>query len=153
MNDYIKVNNLSVVDIILLLADSYYNDVKINFETSLSTEEIRKKLLNLKSTFSSNDIKQNIITEDDIKDIEDYLRDIIGSNSKPVLDSGFAKITSTFIQNVPYTNWVDVFGLLWNNNVDLNRLFSTLINEYRSWGSRHLCIFHFTQYWPYKERF
>lgn len=134
MNDYIKVNNLSVVDIILLLADSYYNDVKINFETSLSTEEIRKKLLNLKSTFSSNDIKQNIITEDDIKDIEDYLRDIIGSNSKPVLDSGFAKITSTFIQNVPYTNWVDVFGLLWNNNVDLNRLFSTLINEYKKLG-------------------
>ena len=30
MKDYVKVRNLSVVDIILLLADSYYNDIKIN---------------------------------------------------------------------------------------------------------------------------
>lgn len=131
MKDYVKVNNLSVVDIILLLTDSYYNDVKINLDTSLNAEEIRQKLTDLKGTFSSCDNKQNIITEDDIKDIEDYLREVIGNNSKTVLDSGFTKIAATFIQNVPYTNWVDVFGLLWNNNVELNRLFSTLINEYR----------------------
>lgn len=78
MKDYVKVNNLSVVDIILLLADSYYNDVKINLDTSLSTEEIRQKLTDFKSTFSSSDNKQDIITEDDIKDIEDYLREVIG---------------------------------------------------------------------------
>lgn len=131
MKDYVKVNNLSVVDIILLLADSYYNDVKINLDTSLSTEEIRQKLTDFKSTFSSSDNKQDIITEDDIKDIEDYLREVIGNNSKTILDSGFAKTAATFIQNVPYTNWVDVFGLLWNNNIELNRLFSTLINEYK----------------------
>ena len=39
MADYIKITNLSVVDIILLLADSYYNDVKINTENVLMKED------------------------------------------------------------------------------------------------------------------
>ena len=39
MKDYIKVTNLSVVDIILLLADSYYNDVKINNDNVLLSTE------------------------------------------------------------------------------------------------------------------
>lgn len=144
MKDYVKVNNLSVVDIILLLTDSYYNDVKINPNTSFSTEEIRQKLIDLKNTFLVSDNKQNIITEDDIKDIEDYLREFIGYKSKTVLDSGFGKIIATFIPNVPYTNWVDVFGLLWNNNVELNKLFSTLINEYKKLN------FQTTVYVPFK---
>lgn len=131
MKDYVKVKNLSIIDIILLLADSYYNDVKINLDTSLSSEDIRTKLNDLKNSFATNETKQDYITEDDVKDIEDYLREVIGNYSKAVIDSGFGKIVPSFIQNVPYTNWVDVFGLLWNNNIELNRLFSTLINEFK----------------------
>lgn len=33
MKDYVKILNLSVVDIILLLTDSYYNDINLNSAT------------------------------------------------------------------------------------------------------------------------
>jgi hypothetical protein len=38
MKDYVKILNLSVVDIILLLTDSYYNDIKINPDNVLKYE-------------------------------------------------------------------------------------------------------------------
>ena len=37
MSDFVKVRLLSVVDIILLIADSYYNDIKINPDTILES--------------------------------------------------------------------------------------------------------------------
>ena len=44
MKDFVKVCNLSIVDIILLLTDSYYNDVKINPDSVLKYVEINKQL-------------------------------------------------------------------------------------------------------------
>ena len=38
MKDFVKVKNLSVIDIILLITDSYYNDLKINPDSVLKYE-------------------------------------------------------------------------------------------------------------------
>ena len=53
MADYIKITNLSVVDIILLLADSYYNDVKINTENVLMKEDIDLALSQMETLWDS----------------------------------------------------------------------------------------------------
>lgn len=44
MKEYVKIHNLSVVDIILLLTDSYYNDIKINPDNVLKYDDINKHL-------------------------------------------------------------------------------------------------------------
>ena len=69
MKDFVKVRNLSVVDIILLLADSYYNDIKINQDCVLKYDEINKALEGMNSLWASKIVAQNEIDEDDIKDI------------------------------------------------------------------------------------
>lgn len=131
MEDYVKVLNLSVVDIILLLADSYYNDVKINLDTTLSSEAINRELESFSTLWESAKFQQSIISEDDIKDINDYIKDVIGNSASAIYLSNFCRVISPVIQYVPYDKWVDVFGLLWNKNPEINRLFVTLINAYK----------------------
>lgn len=130
-DDKIKVLNLSVVDLILLLTDSYYNDIKINLETALSFDVINRELDKLANLWAGKKVQHNIITEDDIRDINDYIKDVIGNNAAAVYQSNFCKTVAPVIQYVPYDKWVDVFSLLWNKNAEINRLFATLINAYK----------------------
>ena len=131
MKDFVKVRNLSVVDIILLLADSYYNDIKINQDCVLKYDEINKALEGMNSLWASKIVAQNEIDEDDIKDIADYIHDVIGNAAAGVNQSNFTKIVAPVIQYVSYDKWVDIFSLLWNKNTELSHLFSVLINEYK----------------------
>ena len=131
MVDYVKVRLLTVVDIILLIADSYYNDIKINPDTILKYDEINKALESLSSLWSTKVKQQTEIIDDDIKDIQDYIKDVIGNNAASVYQSNFCKIVAPVIQYVSYDKWVDVFSLLWNKNAEMSHLFSVLINEYK----------------------
>ena len=131
MANYVKIETLSIVDIILLLVDSYYNDVKINSDSVLMHDKIDAELESMSDIWSLHTTSQNYITEDDIRDICDYIKDIIGSNAVNVSQSKFRKIVAPAIQYISYEHWVKVFGLLWNNNPDLNNLFNALINEYK----------------------
>ncbi len=127
----VKVSNLSVVDIILLLIDSYYNDLRINADTGLTTEAINQEIENLTPLWAGQHIQHNVICEDDIRDISDYIKDIIGNNAMSVFRSNFCKTIAPVIQYIPYDKWVDVFSLLWNKNTQLDRLFATLISAYK----------------------
>ena len=131
MANYIKITNLSVVDIILLLADSYYNDVKIDNESILGYTEIDNMLSQMSHLWDAKTPINNYITEDNIRDICDYLNDIIGSNATNICKSNFRKIISSAIEYVSCEDWTKIFGLIWNNNPEFNRLFSVLINEYK----------------------
>ncbi len=131
MKDFVKITNLSVVDIILLLADSYYNDVKINTENVLMKEDIDLALSQMTELWSAQSSIHNIITEDDVKDICDYINDIIGNNAANICKSNFCKTIAPAISYISSENWVNVFGLIWNNNPELNKLFNILINEYK----------------------
>lgn len=128
--DYVKVKNLSVVDIILLLTDSYYNDVKIDTDSVLQIDDINEALSELSVIWGSKTEVQSFIGEDDIRDIHDYLHDIIGNSTAAICKSNFKKVVAPVIQYVPFNHWVDIFSLLWNRNPEYNRLFTSLINEY-----------------------
>ena len=131
MSDFVKVRNLSVVDIILLLADSYYNDIKINQDSVLRYDDINKALEDMNGLWASKIVVQNEIDEDDVKDITDYIHDVIGNAAAGVNQSNFCKIVAPVIQYVSYDKWVNIFSLLWNRNSELSHLFSVLINEYK----------------------
>lgn len=131
MPNRVKVRNLSVVDVILLIADSYYNDIKINPETALKYDEINKELESMSSIWGLKVVQQHEIHEDDIKDICDYIKEIIGNNASSIYQSNFCKIVAPIIQYVSFDKWVDIFSLLWNRNREMSHLFSTLINEYK----------------------
>lgn len=100
MSDFVKVRNLSVVDIILLLADSYYNDIKINQDSVLRYDDINKALEDMNGLWASKIVVQNEIDEDDVKDITDYIHDVIGNAATGVNQSNFCKIVAPVIQYV-----------------------------------------------------
>lgn len=131
MKDYVKILNLSVVDIILLLTDSYYNDIKINPDNVLKYDDINRQLEQMGGLWNAHIIQHDKIEEDDIKDIYDYIRDIIGNAATGVIQSNFCKVVAPIIQYVAYDKWVDIFSLLWNKNVEISHLFSVIINEYK----------------------
>lgn len=131
MENFVRVHNLSVVDIILLLTDSYYNDIKINQDNIYRYDCINKALEEKSNLWKTSNVVQNEIGEDDIKDITDYIHDTIGSNASNVNQSDFRKIIAPVIQYVSYDKWGDIFCLLWNNNKEFSYLFKILIDEYK----------------------
>lgn len=131
----VRVLNLSVIDIILLLVDSYYNDIKINPDTILPYDVINRQLESLAPIWGGG-VQHDVITEDDIKDINDYIRDVVGNSAAAIYQSNFCRVVASVIRNIPYDKWVDVFSLLWNRNPELDRLFVTLINAYKKLGFR-----------------
>lgn len=131
MKDFVKIKNLSVADLIMLLVDSYYNDLKIDENSVLPPEQIKAELAVIKTFAASKNNIQRVLTEDDVEDICDYITEEIGgSTSANIKESGFRKIVSANIQYIPCDKWCDVFGVLWNKNEALNGLFKLLISEY-----------------------
>lgn len=132
MKDFVKIRNLSIADIVMLLVDSYYNDLKLDLDSVLTEAAINQELLALQSLWMGKEaVTQKDLTEDDIKDICDYIHDILGTNAGNILHSDFRKVVSAKIQFVTCDNWVKIFSLLWNKNSELNHLFALLINEYK----------------------
>lgn len=132
MRDFVKIRNLSVVDIILLLTDAYYNDIKTNSDSVLMNDEINRRLDNLNRKWSAKkSIEHDIIDGDAVRDIVDYMNEVIGRATANIVNSNFLKVAVDIIPKIPHNEWVDLFSLLWNCNEDINYLFVTLINEYR----------------------
>lgn len=132
MKNYVKVKNLSVADLLMLLVDSYYNDLKIDSTKVLLSEQINSELKIIQHLWANkNTFSQDVLTEDDVKDLCDYIAQVLGSNAVNITRSDFRKIVAPKIQFVSCENWVKIFSILWNKNEELSHLFSLLINEYK----------------------
>ena len=128
MKEYVRIRTLTVLDIILLITDSYYKDI-IRSENDLKPEDINNQLLSQLPYWTDKSYSQAFISEDDIMDIKDYL------DSQRIADypraSKFFEKVAAVIQFIKPEKWSEVFGLLWNNNVYLKQLFQHLISEYQ----------------------
>lgn len=132
MKDFVKIKNLSVSDLLMLLVDSYYNDLKLDSSKVLLHDAINAELTKVQYLWATKSTPvQNVLTEDDVKDICDYIEQVLGSNTVNITRSDFRKIVAPKIQFVSCENWVKVFSILWNNNEELSHLFSLLINEFK----------------------
>ena len=127
----IKAILLSPLDIILVLCDSFYND--INLKTSqhlhyLSAEEINSEISKLKYKFKDKPTRQNILSEDDILDMEDYFKEYF-QKADIVIGSKFFDEIPLLISKINPDEWKDVFSLLWNKNEIFTTLLGNLINQ------------------------
>lgn len=125
----VKAILLSPADIVLMLCDSFYSDIKTIHDLALQTEQINAELEMLKSKLEDRECQQNILCEDDVLDMQDYFKDYL-SKANNVLNSRFFDEISLLISKVKSNEWKDVFSLLWNKNEKITSLFSVLITEY-----------------------
>jgi len=126
----IKAKLLSPADIVLVLCDSFYNDIKVTHDTVLKAKEIDKEISLLKSTLESRYEIQTVFKEDHVLDIQDYIDANFPQKVGEVRASAFFKEVPNFITKIKSSEWKDVFSLLWNKNAEFTNLFSKLIAEY-----------------------
>lgn len=126
----IKANLLSPKDLILVLSDSFYSDIKTNHDSLLKSEAIAIEINDINEKFKDRPGIQAIIEEDDILDLKDYFHSNL-QKAGEVLSSGFFDSISKIIARIDYADWGNVFSILWNKNEKITALFSVLINEYQ----------------------
>jgi hypothetical protein len=130
----IKAKLLSPSDLILVLCDSYYNDIKQKADLALKSEEINEKVSEFYSRFSERKTQQGSLTEDDISDIQDYFDKNFSAKTTRIKDSTFFNQVPLLIDKVEINEWAEVFAILWNNNSQITKLLTELLSQYETLG-------------------
>jgi len=121
---------LSPTDIILVICEAFYNNLKVN--KPLSFDEIKDKISSFESIYCEKPECQILIIEDDVLDIEEYFENnfskLVYNNIK---DANFFEKVSALVTKIVPEEWKDVFSLFWNFNPQLTKLFDDLIKQYK----------------------
>ena len=129
----VKATLLSPADIVLVLCDSFYNDINLKASQHihfLSSDEINIELHQLKERFENRNPQQIVLCEDDVLDMQDYFEEYFQKADK-ILGSRFFDEISLLISKANPSEWKEIFSLLWNKNEIFTMLFAKLIEEYQ----------------------
>lgn len=129
--DYpIRVNLLSVADIIMLLSDAYYNDLK---DPKLPREaEIQEEIASLKSRFGMlKTSSPGHLSADQVFEIMEYFKSVNfkkGDEFRYYLENlGYFDVLSSLIPFIPSSEWESVFSFFWNRDSHISELFRVLV--------------------------
>ena len=130
----IKAKLLSPADLILVLCDSYYNDIKPKVDIALKSVVISEKVSEFYSQFENRVPQQKLLVEDDVLDIQDYFDKNFSTKTTRIKDSTFFNEIPFLIEKIKIQEWAEVFALLWNNNPQITQLLTELFNQYERLG-------------------
>jgi hypothetical protein len=125
----VKAILLSPADIVLVLCDSFYNDIKAVHDLALSSDEINSAVYALKDRLQNCQPQQKVFGEDDVLDMQDYFENYL-TKAGNVLSSIFFDEISLLISKAKPSEWKEIFSFLWNKNEKFTALFADLISEY-----------------------
>ncbi len=125
----IKVKLISAKDILIIVLDSFFLDLK-----KITSFDKSKELDTLIKIFESNytNSKQNILTEFDILEIKEYFENHLSKHTilfEGLKESRFFERIGKIIDGFEYQEWKSLFEVLWNKNEHLSTLFSELISD------------------------
>lgn len=128
--DYpIRVNLLAPKDILLVLLDSFFLDLKkITAFPSKGELESHIKKLELEVP----DCNQNHLTEYDILEIKDYFERHLSQHTilfEGLYESRFFERIGRIVSHYSHEEWARVFDVLWNKEILLTELFVSLIKK------------------------
>lgn len=133
--DYpVLVKLFSLTDIILTLADDYYNDYP-NFDV-VEAEDVDALCVQLQQEYLNKAARpNNPIGADDVLIMKDYCAKHI-NNAQAFNSSRVAYFdrVALFIDRVPANEYIKVFSLLWKGNQNFNRLYNILFETLRTFS-------------------
>ena len=125
----IKATMLTPIDVLIILLDAYYNDV-INHDFP-KADTIKEEIDRLKHSYQSRTKVQEIITEDEIYELKEYLKSDLMSRGEAfreaLFETKYFEELALIITHIPEDQWADVFEFLWNKHVILTGVFRKLI--------------------------
>ena len=128
----VKVKLLSVSSIILMLCDSFYNDIV--HDSVLSVDDLNAMIDGLSERYAHGGEVQQAVSEDDLLEMQEYFTAFFGIKAANVLASRFFEVIPPLVARVRYDEWPEVFSLLWNNHAVFTTLFDNLIKKYSELG-------------------
>lgn len=136
----IKVRVLSIADMLQILCDTAYNDVKSH--SVIDKEDIDEFMHAQERRYKGNSIVQHVLNEDDIMNVREYVEKHVGTTkAKELLDSCYFDVLARI---VPYTQpreWPQLMSKLWYDNSDITNLFVRLLQGYEILNfSKHVYI-------------
>ncbi len=129
----IRSKLLNTKDIVLIICDSFFSDLK-SIDYYPSSEEFAAHCNEMKQRFSGASASQEILVEDDVFDIKDYFDKTFYSfkyYTDKINESHYWFEIGKLIKKVPIDNWDEVFSILWCKNKSYSDLFKLLIQELR----------------------
>lgn len=137
---FLKVRMLSVTDIVLVLAEAYYNQVVRNIREYDKVKVINDRIKDV--TLSNN--TNSLLTEVDVSYIEDYMRSsTIRENCDHIFSSDFFQFLMRNVNNISNETLLSLLTLIWNENQDFNRLFFDIIKTYQELNYQPICYVDF----------
>lgn len=124
----VKIKLLSIIDIVLILCDTYYSDLK-DYIKPFKDSELRSNIELIKNKIG--DVSQALIHEDEVLIMQDYFKSHFASKAPYVFDADYFRSVSKFIDKATINDIVDIFSLLWNNNSQLTTLLRNIIQQYK----------------------
>ena len=127
----IRAKLLNPKDIILILCDSFFSDLK-SIDQYPSIQDFHDHGQALNTKYQSADTHQDILVEDDIFDIKDYFEKNFYKfkyYTDNINQSHYWKLIGDVIHKIPREQWHEAFEVFWCRNEELTRLFNTLTAE------------------------
>ena len=130
----IKAKLISISDLVIILTDCFLNDVDLN--EIIEFDNFEQNIESLEKEFRDSDYSQDKLNEDNIFEIRDYFKtNFKKENLTRVLDgSNYWNRIGELISKIPPNRWGEVFGFYWDNNGEINKLFSLLNSDLEKLG-------------------
>lgn len=129
----IMVKVLSIADMLQILCDTAYNDVKSH--SVIDREDIDEFMIAQERRYKGSPNVQDVLDEDDIMNVREYVEDHIGiTKAKELLDSRYFDVLARIIPHAQPREWPQLMSKLWYDNSDITSLFIRMLQGYETLG-------------------
>lgn len=140
INYPIKVKVLSIADMLQILCDTAYNDVKSH--SVIDKEDIDEFMHAQERRYKGNSVVQNVLNEDDIMNVREYVEKHVGvAKAKDLLKSCYFDVLARIVPQTQPREWPQLMSKLWYDNSDITELFVRMLQGYEILNfSKHVYI-------------
>ena len=129
----IMVKVLSIADMLQILCDTAYNDVKSH--SVIDREDIDEFMIAQERRYKGSPKVQEVLDEDDIMNVREYVEEHVGiTKAKELLDSRYFDVLARIIPHVQPREWPQLMSKLWYDNPDITSLFIRMLQGYETLG-------------------
>ncbi|NPD91214.1 virulence factor SrfC family protein [Xylanibacter muris] len=129
----IMVKVLSIADMLQILCDTAYNDVKSH--SVIDREDIDEFMIAQERRYKGSPNVQDVLDEDDIMNVREYVEEHIGiTKAKELLDSRYFDVLARIIPHIQPREWPQLMSKLWYDNSDITSLFIRMLQGYETLG-------------------
>lgn len=129
----VMVKVLSIADMLQILCDTAYNDVKSH--SIIDREDIDEFMIAQERRYKGSPNVQDVLDEDDIMNVREYVEEHVGiTKAKELLDSRYFDVLARIIPHVQPREWPQLMSKLWYDNSDITSLFVRMLQGYETLG-------------------